>query len=258
MYSTIHHTADGHVSTITLNRPERKNALGPEMVNELLYALEAAVNDQNVRVIVLAGNGKAFCTGGDLGQMAAGGATQGALPLKGDYADLLLALVRMPKPVVARVQGPALGGGLGLVAACTLAVASTHAQLGTPEVSLGLFPMMVMAVLARNMPRKAMLEMMLLGQKLSAEEGLRFGLLNRVVPPERLDTEVRTLAEQLAQRSPVATARGLAAYAKLGDVALAEALPQLRDELYALLTTEDAREGLMAFMEKRAPRWTGR
>lgn len=258
MYTTIQYTVEGPIATITLNRPERKNAIGPEMVNELLYALESATNTPTVRVVVLAAAGKAFSAGGDLGQMAAGGSSPGALPVKGDFSDLLLTLVRMNKPVIARVQGAAMGGGLGLVAACPFAIASSNAQLGTPEVNVGLFPMMIMPVLARTMPRRALLEMMLLGAKLSADEAAQLGLVNRVVPPERLDAEVRSLAEQLAQKSPTAIARGLAAYGKMGDLTLAEALPWLRDELYALLTTEDAREGLMAFMEKRAPRWTGR
>jgi enoyl-CoA hydratase/carnithine racemase len=258
MYNTILCATEGHVATITLNRPDRKNAIGPEMVNELLWALEAVAGDRAARVVVLAAAGKTFSAGGDLGQMAGGGAAPGSLPVKGDYSDLLLALVRMPKPVIARVQGPAMGGGLGLVAASTLAVASTDAQLGTPEINVGLFPMMIMAVLARTMPRRALLEMMLVGQKLSAEEAARLGLVNRVVPPEKLDAEVRALADQLAQKSPTAVARGLAAYGTMGDLALKDALPKLRDELYELLATEDAREGLMAFMEKRAPRWTGR
>src|SRR5687767_6481310 len=136
MYQTIQYTSEGHVGTITLNKPDRKNAIGPEMVNELLYALEAAQHDANVRVVVLAASGKAFSAGGDLSQMAGQGApgAEGALPVKGDYADLLLALVNHPKPVIARVHGPAMGGGLGLVAASAFAIASTDAQLGTPEV----------------------------------------------------------------------------------------------------------------------------
>lgn len=262
MYQTIQYTAEGHVGTITLNRPDRKNAIGPEMINELLYALEAASNDPNVRVLVLAAAGKTFSAGGDLGQMAGTAAlsvgAQHELPTRGDYADLLLTLVRMHKPVIARVQGPAMGGGLGLVAASAFAIASSDAQLGTPEINVGLFPMMIMAVLARTMPRRALLEMMLLGSKLPAEEAARVGLVNRVVPPERLDAEVKALAEQLAQKSPTALARGLAAYGRMGDMTMAEALPWLRDQLYELLGTEDAREGLMAFIEKRTPRWTGR
>ena len=258
MYQTIHYATEGLIATITLNRPERKNALNGEMVNELLYALDAALVDIKVHAIVIAANGKAFSAGGDLGQMSGGNASGAELPMKGDYSDLLLALTRATKPVIAKVQGAAMGGVFGLVAACSLAVMSTDAQLGTPEINVGLWPMMIMALLARTMPRRPLLEMMLLAQKLSAEDALRLSLVNRVVPPERLEIEVKTMAEQLAQKSPTAITRGLTAYAKMGDMALAEALPWLRDQLYELLATEDAREGLMAFMEKRAPRWTGR
>lgn len=258
MYQTIQYSLEGLVGTITLNRPERKNAMSAEMVNELLYALDAALIDVNVRVIVLAANGKAFSAGGDLGQMSGGGGASSELPVKGDYSDLLIALTHATKPVIARVQGAAMGGGFGLVAASSLAVMSTDAQLGTPEINVGLWPMMIMAILARTMQRRPLLEMMLFAQKLSAEDALRLGLVNRVVAPERLEGEVRSMAEQLALKSPTAVARGLAAYAKMGDMTLAESLPWLRDQLYELLGTEDAREGLMAFMEKRAPRWTGR
>ena len=258
MYATLQYSLEGAIATITLNRPERKNALSADMVNELLYAVEGTDNDINVRVVILAAAGKVFSAGGDLGQMGSGGVVGGELPLKGDYSDLLLALVRAKKPVIAQIQGHAMGGGLGLVAASTLAVASNDALLGTPELNVGLWPMMIMAVLARSMPRKSLLEMMLFAQKLSAADALRVGLVNRVVAPERLEAEVNGMAEALAAKSPTAVQRGLAAYGALGDRTLADALPWLRDELYSMLATEDAREGLMAFMEKRAPRWTGR
>ena len=257
MYQTIHYGTEALVATITLNRPERKNALSNEMVNELLYALDGALRDEKVHVIVLAANGKAFSAGGDLGQMSSGGAAS-ALPPKGDYSDLLLAMMRSTKPIVAKVGGAAMGGGFGLVAAATMAVMSTDAQLGTPEINVGLWPMMIMAVLARTMPRRPLLELMLLAQKLWADYAVRLGLVNRAVAADRLDAEVKSIADQLAQKSPTAISRGLAAYATMGDRTLAEALPWLRDQLYELLGTEDAREGLVAFMEKRAPRWTGR
>jgi len=256
MYSTIIYKEENHIATITLNRTERKNAISPDMVNELLYAFEAAFQATHVRVVVLAANGKIFSSGGDLGQMP--GSSDAVLPPKGDYSDLLLTLTRAPKPVVAKVQGHAMGGGLGLIAASTFAIASSEAQLGTPEVNVGLFPMMIMAILVRTMPRKALLEMMLFGQKLIAEDALKYGLINRVVPSEKLDNEVTVFTEQLCQKSPTAIARGLAAFSKMEEKSLEQALPWLRDELYSLIGTEDAREGLLAFMEKRTPRWTGR
>ncbi len=258
MFHTIQVATEANVTTITLHRPARKNAISPQMVNELLYALEAARSDLAVRAVVLTGSGEVFCSGGDLGQMAGAGAEQSELPPRGDYADLLLELVSMPKPVVARVRGAAKGGGLGLVAASHFAIAASDAVFGTPELNVGLFPMMIMAVLARTMPKRQLLEMMLTTANVSAHDAAAWGIVTRSVPAEHLDREVKSLADNLASRSPTAIGRGLAAYAKMGDMALADALPMLRDELYSLLGTDDAREGLMAFMEKRQPRWSGR
>jgi enoyl-CoA hydratase/carnithine racemase len=152
----------------------------------------------------------------------------------------------------------ALGGGLGLVAACTFAVASTEAQLGTPEIGIGLFPMIIMAVLARHVPRRRLLEMSLLGQKFSAEEGVRLGLINRAVPPGELDAEVTRFTDAIAVMSPVVVRLGLRAAAAQEDMGLEEALSMLRGRLMEVLATEDCREGLRAFVEKRPPRWTGK
>lgn len=245
----------GAVATITLNRPEKRNAIGPEMTNELLHALEHAMGDPEVRVVLLTGAGGNFCAGGDLKSMSGG---DDSLPHKGDYADLLLAMVRATKPIVAKVRGSAMGGGLGLVAASHFALCAHDAALGTPEVLRGLWPMMIMAVLARVVPQRDLLEMMLLGEKLTAEHAARVKLVNRAVPDDALDAEADALCRALATRSPTAVRHGLTLWAKQGDMALEDALPMLRDGLFELIGTDDAREGIMAFMEKRAPRWTGR
>ncbi len=255
-YRTIRTSVDGAVATVALAIPERKNPLGPLMVNELLWALEDAKNDPEVRVVVLTGEGDAFSAGGDLKQMSGGDGP--TLEPKGDFVDLLVAFTRLGKPTVARVNGYAMGGGLGLVASCDFAVAKESATLGTPEIERGLFPMMIMAVLARVMPRRRLLSMMLLGEKLGAREALDAGILSHVVPDDALDDEVRRLAAALATQSPTALRMGLAAYHRQADLALDEALPFLRDQLFAMLGTEDAQEGLRAFLEKRAPVWTGR
>ncbi|MCS6901484.1 MAG: enoyl-CoA hydratase-related protein, partial [Myxococcales bacterium] len=211
-YQTLLVTQEGGVVRVTLNRPERRNAIGPTMVNELLYVLSDVHTDSEARVLVLTGAGKAFCAGGDFAQMTSG-ADRDALPVKGDYADLLLALCRATKPVVARVNGHAMGGGLGLVAASTFAVATTEVELGTPEINVGLFPMMIMAVLARLVPRRRLVEMMISGERLKATEAAALGLVNRAVPPEQLDEVVEATVSMLLSKSPAALHHGLDAFA---------------------------------------------
>lgn len=259
MYGKIR-VADGPdgVRTVTLHVPERRNAIGPQMVNELLYAFEDAHADEDVRCVVLTGEGKAFCAGGDFAQMSGAAADGPTLPPKGDYADLLLAMTRTEKPIVARVNGAAMGGGLGLVAASTFAVADLEASLGTPEINVGLFPMMIMAVLARVVPRRELLAMMLLGKKLAASDAAAIGLVNRAVATAELDGAVQEITSEIAKKSPLTVALGLRAFAAQDDLDLEKALPMLRDKLAEILGTDDAREGLMAFLEKRPPVWKGR
>jgi enoyl-CoA hydratase/carnithine racemase len=256
-YGRIKVGRESGIETITLSNPAKRNAIGPRMTNELLWALDDSRAADEVRAIVLTGEGKAFCSGGDFAEMTSGG-FETALPHKGDYADLLLALVRSDKPIVARVNGHAMGGGLGLVAASTFAVASTEAKLGTPEIDVGLFPMMIMAVLARHVPRRRLLEMMLFGEKFSAEEAARLGLVNRAVAPGELDAEVKRITDAVASKSPSTVRLGLRAFAAQDDMDLEAALPMLRGRLAECLATDDAREGLMAFLEKRTPKWTGK
>jgi len=253
-YSAVRVEGRDGVLTVTMNAPARRNALGPQMVNELLYALDDARDDESVRVVVLTGAGGTFSAGGDLKQMSG----DEALPPRGDFVDLILRFTGLGKPTIARVEGHAMGGSLGLVASCDFAVASESAILGTPEVKRGLFPMMIMAVLGRVVPRRQLLQMMLLGDKLEARKALELGLLSHVVPDAELDGAVEDLAGRLARQSPTALRMGLTAYHRQADMALAEALPYLRDQLVAILGTEDAREGLTAFLQKREPRWTGR
>jgi enoyl-CoA hydratase/carnithine racemase len=244
--------------TIALNNPSRKNAIGSVMVNELLYALAGAADDQEVRSVILTGAGDAFCAGGDFAQMTEGGGGEGERPVRGDFADLLLAMIRSTKPIIARVNGHAMGGGLGLVAASHFAIAARGAKLGTPEINVGLFPMMIMAVLQRLVPRRRLIEMMLLGERMDAEEAARIGLVSRAVDPGDLDAEVARIAAAVRGKSPITVRLGLEAFTAQDDMDLEEALPMLRKRLSACLATDDAREGLMAFLEKRPPRWTGK
>jgi enoyl-CoA hydratase/carnithine racemase len=256
-FRTIRVELAGAVATITLNKPERKNPLGTEMVNELCYALDDCREADDVRVIVLTGEGNAFSAGGDLQQML-GGNTDDALPHRGDYAELLLRFPSLGKPTIARIPGVAMGGALGLIASCDFAIACESAKLGAPEIKRGFFPMMIMAVLRRVVSRRRLLEMILLGESISAREAERIELVSKAVPEDRLDVEVAELASKLSAQSPSAMRMGLAAFHAQADQDLATALPFLRQELAKILGTDDAREGVMAFLEKRAPRWTGR
>ena len=256
-YKTLLVSLEAGVATVTLNRPERRNALSARMTNELLYALEDAAVADEVRCTVLTGAGAAFCAGADLGELS-GDADAVELPPKGGYDELLRMMMRTTKPIVARVNGHALGGGLGLVAASTLAIASTEAKLGAPEVRLGLFPFMIYAALERVMPRRQLLELLLCGTRLSAAEAEAAGLVNRAVAPSELDAAVKSMTDSLCAASASAVTLGLSAVHEVDGLSLEDKLPLLATRLVACLATEDAREGLTAFLEKRAPRWTVR
>lgn len=261
-YSEILYEVRGPVARITLNRPEKRNPLGPTTIGELLHALDGAKSDESVRVIVLTGAGKVFSAGGDLSSMGSGGTplqSSGSGSTKaGTFVDLNLALTRVGKPTIAMVNGHALAGGLGLVVACDVAIAAEDAQLGTPEINVGLWPMMIMATIFRNVPRKRGLELIMTGDKISAAQAAELGLVTRAVPREQLETEVEALAQKLAAKSPVVMKLGLEAFYRVQDLELEPALQYLQGQLMAVLATEDAREGLMAFLEKRAPLWKGK
>lgn len=246
----------GPVCTLTLNRPARRNALSAGLVNELLYALEDAHTDPSVQAIVLTGAGEIFCAGGDFSQMS--GEEPGLLEVKGGFPELLLALLNVTKPVVARVNGHALGGGLGLVAACTFAVGVHGAELGTPEIRVGLFPFMILAVLERVVGRRRLTELFLSGERLSAAAAAQLGLLSRAVDKEELDAAVAHYTSLVTSKSPKTIELGLRALRDSEGLRVEEQLPLLSQRLAEALGTEDAQEGLRAFLEKRSPRWVGR
>lgn len=248
------------VARITINRPEARNALSPEVIEGLAATLLRAKQDPDARVVVLTGAGdEAFSAGGDLG--GRGLRPQGFLEqheARGRFAELFRIMNGLGKPIVARVNGYCLAGGFGLALGCDLIVASNDSSFGTPEVKRGLFPMMIMATIIRNCGRKKALELILTGKRISALEAERLGLINQAVPVEDLDVAVNALAQELAALSPAVLRLGRDAFYTMADLEFENALAYLQTMLTLNLATDDAREGVMAFLEKRPPQWKGR
>lgn len=248
------------VLTLTIDRPEQRNALSPEVVAGLRDALHAAQSDDGVRVVVVTGAGdRAFCAGGDLavGLVGDGGALA-AHRRRADFGDVLRTLRALDKPVVARVNGHALAGGFGLALGCDLVVASSAATFGTTEVKVGLWPYMITAVIIEHLGPKRTLELMMTGRRLAAEDALAWGLLNQVVPPERLDEAVDALVAELLALSPAVLALGKRAWATALRMERDAAIEHLAIALSLHLQTEDAAEGIAAFRDRRPPEWHGR
>jgi enoyl-CoA hydratase len=250
--------ADG-IATVTLDNPEKRNMLSGQMLAELVDAMKSARDSDDVRAVVLTGAGdKVFCAGADLGGFAA----DAPLVQKHFASDLFLEFFRlMPrlgKPSLCAANGHVLAGGLGLALSCDLVIAKEGATFGTPEINVGAFPYMIMAIIYRNVPRKKVNEMMLLGDRMSAADAVTFGLANKVVAAAEFDAAVADWAGRLASKSPLLMQLGHDAMYRQGDMALDDALEFLRSQLSLTFTTEDLREGVAAFFEKREPKWEGR
>jgi len=256
--SLIYQTGGGR-AVLTLNRPQRRNALSPELVSELTAALTAARDDESVRVVIITGAGdRAFCAGGDL---AGGMMAPGVLPAhwaRAGFGELLKLLRDLGKPSIAKVQGDALGGGFGLALACDLVVAAEEARFGTPEIRLGLFPHVILSVLQRNVPRKALLEMVLTGDKISAAQGKEHGFVNRVVPRADLDAATEELAASIARHSPAILRLGREVFFTLSELDFDRAITHANALLSLNTLAEDTAEGVAAFLGKRPPEWKGR
>jgi len=250
----------GFVARITINRPENRNALSADVMAGLRDALARAQAEPEVRVVVLTGAGdRAFCAGGDLG--GSGFQGKGFLERhhdRRDFADLFRQLNRLGKPVIARVRGYCLAGGFGLALGCDLVVASEDASFGTPEVKRGLMPMMIMATIFRNVGRKKGMELLLTGDRIPAREAERLGLINYAVPGDALDAKVEELTGKIAAMSPAVVRLGRDAFYTMADMEFDQALSYLQGMLSLNVGSEDAIEGVRAFLEKREPQWKGK
>jgi enoyl-CoA hydratase/carnithine racemase len=249
------YNVENGIATFTINREQQRNAISLEAIELFLNYLDTAEKDDQVRVVLITGTGdKAFCSGADLGSTADGKIQQGFKR----YAQLLKRLAGYSKPLVAKINGSCMAGGMGLMLACDIGIARNDAKFGTPEVNVGLWPMMIGALIYRNVLRKKAMEMVLLGERLNAEQAVRIGLITRAVPPENLDDEVQHILENLAAKSPIGMKIGKNAFYAMADMPFEEAVDFLSEKIAEVASTDDAREGITAFIEKRKPLFTGR
>ena len=258
-FETLLYDVTDKVATVTVNRPERRNALSWSVMTELRSALAQAKADPDVRVVVITGAGdKAFSAGADLSGMAAGASPAELHEARGEMTRLFREAWELGKPTIAKVRGYALAGGFGLALMCDVVIAAEDAQFGTPEIDVGLWPMMITVPMLRSMPPKRVLELQMTGRRVGAAEALQIGFVNEVVPVGELDAAVARLAQVLAAKSPSVMKLGRDAFYGVLDQSADEALRLLHAGLTVVTQTEDAAEGIRAFQEKRAPVWTGR
>jgi enoyl-CoA hydratase/carnithine racemase len=250
---------DDGVATIALDQPDTRNALSNELLTDLIGAFELARADDAVRCVVLTSTHETvFSAGGSLDQFAA------EVPLVHKhfgterFPRLFQTILQLGKPTLCAANGHVLAGALGLALACDLIVAKETATFGTPEIDVGVFPFMIMALIYRNVPRKKANELLLLGERISAEEAREVGIVNRVVADAEFDAAVDEWAAKLASKSPVLMKLGKDAMYRQLDMPFEDALDFLRSQLSIAFTTEDIQEGVKAFFEKREPNWTGR
>jgi enoyl-CoA hydratase len=253
----LYDLADG-VATITLNEPDTRNALSPELLSGLIAAFERAEADDEARCVVLcSSHERTFSSGANLGGFAADAALVHKHFASERFVSLFRLICSLTKPTLCAVRGHVLAGALGIALACDLIVASEEATFGTPEINIGAFPFMIMALIYRNVPRKKATELLLLGERWSAAEAHTAGIVNKVVPAAEFDAAVQEWAGKLASKSPVIMRLGKEAMRRQMDMPLDDALDYLRAQLSLALSTEDIVEGVTAFFEKREPVWKG-
>ena len=250
--------ADGHIATVTLNRPDQRNPLSAVMLRDLAAAFRWCRDESNVRVVILTGAGRVFCAGADLSSFDGEMTGLERHRSRDLFVELFVLMAELGKPIVGRINGHALAGGLGLACSCDMLVSVDTATFGTPEINVGIWPMMIQAILSRNIPRKVLLEMEMLGDRWSATQLQSLGLVNRVVPHEQLDSTVKGIADQLAKKSPVAMRLGRDSFYRHQDMDFRAALHYLHGQFLLVSQTEDSREGIRAFFEKREPDFKGK
>ncbi len=246
--------ADG-IATLTLNRPRQFNALSMEMLNALQAALDAVAADSSVRVVVIAAQGKAFCPGHDLKEMFANRTRELVGGLFDRCCEVMMSITRLPQPAIARVHGIATAAGCQLVASCDLAVASSDARFATSGINFGLFCATPGVAVSRNLSRKQALEMLMTGEFIDAPTALRWGLVNRVVPPDQLDSAVRELADVLLSKPPAVLAAGKKFFYQQIEMNVEPAYRLATEVITNNMLGPDALEGVGAFVEKRKPQW---
>ena len=251
-------TSAGHVATVTLNRPEQRNPLSATMLRDLASALRWCKDDNGVRVVVLTGAGRVFCAGADLSSFDGDASAIDKFRSRDLFVDLFVLMAELGKPIVGRINGHALAGGFGLACSCDMLVAVDSAAFGTPEINVGIWPMMIQAILSRNVPRKVLLEMEMLGDRWTAAQLQSLGIVNRVVPQAQLDSTVEEIAEHLAKKSPVAMRLGRDSFYRQQDMDFRAAMHYLHGQFLLVSQTEDSREGIKAFFEKREPDFKGK
>jgi enoyl-CoA hydratase/carnithine racemase len=246
------------VATLTLNRPEARNALSQALMERMIAELGAIAKDASVRVVVIAGAGPAFCAGHDLRELRANPDEAFYRALFATCSRLMLAVTRLPQPTIGRVHGVATAAGCQLVASCDLAVASASAKFATPGVNIGLFCSTPMVPVSRKIGRKPMMEMLLLGEPVDAAEAQRLGLVNRCVADATLDRTVEEIAAKLVAKSALTLRTGKEAFYRQLDMDLESAYAYCSEVMTRNMMAEDAAEGIDAFLDKRTPRWRDR
>ncbi|MFP6712639.1 MAG: enoyl-CoA hydratase [Rhodospirillales bacterium] len=246
------------ITTLTLNRPEKRNAMSTELISELQNAFDTIAKDKSVKVIILAGNGPGFSSGHDLNEIRGDSSYEAIHALFKQCSDMMISMKKQPQPIIARVHGIAMAAGCQLMANCDLAVAVEEARFAVPGVTNGLFCSTPAVALSRAAGAKHTMEMLLMGELFSAEDALRFGLINKIVKPEELDDAVMAYAESIASRSTLTMSMGKPAFYEQLDMDLETAYAYTTEVMAKNMQEYDAQEGIDAFLEKREPVWRGR